>query len=224
MKKYREEIHSMLQQLDKFVNRLKKLEDELTESNERYRLIADFAYDWEYWQDTDSNFVYVSPSCAGITGYKPEEFFADKNILKKIIHPEDWRKWETHAHVKLADGDVEPMEFRIVRKDGELRWVHHVCRTVYSREGEKRGIRGSNRDITEKKTMQEELKVLRGFLSICSSCKRIRDENGQWVRIEKYIKEHSEVDFTHGICTDCAKELYPELYTDLENGKNRTKA
>jgi PAS domain S-box-containing protein len=212
----------MLQQLDKFSRQLKKLEDEITENEERYRLIAEFAYDWEYWQDTGGNFIYVSPSCTSITGYKPEEFFADRNILKKIIHPEDWHQWETHAHVKLADGDVEPLEFRIVRKNGELRWVHHVCRTVYSREGEKRGIRGSNRDITEKKKMQEELKVLRGFLAICSSCKMIRDKNGKWVRIEKYIKDHSEVDFTHGICPDCARKLYPELYTDLETETNDT--
>lgn len=223
MKNYRETIQDMLQQLDEFARQLKKLQKELAGREEHCRLIAEFAYDWEYWQDTEGRFVYVSPSCTNITGYQPEEFFADKDILKKIILPEDWRKWTSHVHTRLADGAVEPLEFRIVRKDGELRWVHHVCRKVYSQEGENRGIRGSNRDITEKKMMQDELKVLRGFLSICASCKMIRDENGKWIRIEKYIRDHSEVDFTHSICPDCARKLYPELYDDLENDKKKTK-
>ena len=210
----------MLLQLNDMALQLKTLGKELAEKEERCRLIAEFAYDWEYWQDDTGNFVYVSPSCSNITGYKPEEFFADKNILKKIIHPEDWRKWENHAHAKLADGEVEPIEFRIVKKNGDLCWIHHVCRTVYNKEGEKRGIRGSNRDITEKKTIQTELKVLRGFLSICASCKMIRDEQGNWIQIEKYIKDHAEVDFSHGICPDCARKLYPELYEDQDVPKD----
>ena len=220
-KRYREKIQNMLLQLNNFALQLKTLENELAEDEEQCRLVAEFAYDWEYWRDIDGKYIYVSPSCTNITGYSPEEFFADKDILKKIIHPEDWQNWKTHTHTKLSEGEVEPMEFRIVRKDGELRWIHHVCRTVYSKDGENRGIRGSNRDITDTKTIQEELKVLRGFLSICASCKMIRDKNGNWTQIEEYIREHSEADFSHGICPDCAKKMYPDIYQRIQDKKQR---
>ena len=59
----------------------------------------------------------------------------------------------------------------------------------------------------------DEVKTLRGLLPICASCKRIRnDDNATWQPIEAYIADHSEADFTHGICPDCARRLYPELY------------
>ena len=57
-----------------------------------------------------------------------------------------------------------------------------------------------------------EIKVLSGLLPICSSCKKIRDDKGYWTWIEKYIQEHSEAQFSHSICPDCAKKIYPKLY------------
>ena len=59
-----------------------------------------------------------------------------------------------------------------------------------------------------------ELKTLRGVIPICANCKKIRDDQGYWQQIEAYIRDHSEADFTHGICPDCSKELYPDLYGD----------
>jgi hypothetical protein len=53
-----------------------------------------------------------------------------------------------------------------------------------------------------------EVKTLRGFLPICSSCKKIRNDQGYWQAVEQYIKEHSEAEFTHGLCPDCFKKLY----------------
>lgn len=54
-------------------------------------------------------------------------------------------------------------------------------------------------------------KALSGFLPICASCKKIRDEQNQWINIEEYFTEHSEAEFTHGLCPECADKLYPEL-------------
>jgi DNA-binding response OmpR family regulator len=56
------------------------------------------------------------------------------------------------------------------------------------------------------------VKTLKGLLPICASCKKIRNDQGYWQRVEVYIEEHSLVEFTHGLCPDCAKELYPEFY------------
>lgn len=66
--------------------------------------------------------------------------------------------------------------------------------------------------LLEREKALQEVRILRGFLPICASCKKIRDDNGYWTQIEGYIKEHSEAEFTHSICPDCVKRLYPDLY------------
>jgi GAF domain-containing protein len=62
------------------------------------------------------------------------------------------------------------------------------------------------------------IKILRGMLPICSSCKKIRDDKGYWNQIESYIRDHTEAEFTHGICPECMKKLYPELYEREKHG------
>ena len=63
----------------------------------------------------------------------------------------------------------------------------------------------------EKEKALLDLKILSGLLPICASCKKIRDDKGYWKQIETYIQDHSEAAFSHGICPDCAKKLYPDL-------------
>ena len=196
---------------------LDKLKTELFESEQKFRLVAEYSYDWEYWEDLDKSLLYVSPSCAAITGYFPEEFYQNKDLLKEIIDPGDLGKLEDYHDAISKGGEIDPVEFRIKTKSGETRWIGHVCRSVYDVNGENRGIRGSNRDITRIKILNKELKVLKGLLPICASCKKIRDDKGYWHQIESYIRNHSEAEFSHGICSNCAKKLYPHL--DLYKGK-----
>ena len=59
-----------------------------------------------------------------------------------------------------------------------------------------------------------EVKTLSGLLPICASCKKIRDDQGYWQQVEVYIRDHSEVEFSHGICPDCAQKLYSQFYGD----------
>jgi hypothetical protein len=63
----------------------------------------------------------------------------------------------------------------------------------------------------EKEKALLEVKKLTGLLPICASCKKIRDDKGYWNQIELYIRDRSEVEFSHGICPECAKKLYPDL-------------
>ncbi len=81
----------------------------------------------------------------------------------------------------------------------------------------------AKRRKAEKKTkkliqqLQEALskvKLLSGIIPICSSCKKIRDDKGYWKQIELYIRDHSEANFTHGVCPDCYKRFYPDIYDD----------
>ena len=59
-----------------------------------------------------------------------------------------------------------------------------------------------------------EVKVLRGLIPICASCKKIRNDGGFWQQLEEYIGEHSEAEFSHGLCQPCLKKLYPSVYQD----------
>ncbi|MDZ4853378.1 MAG: response regulator [Nitrospirota bacterium] len=80
------------------------------------------------------------------------------------------------------------------------------CRKA--REGE---LRRSNDEL--QKALRE-VKVLRGLIPICASCKKIRNDGGFWQQLEEYIGEHSEAEFSHGICQPCVEKLYPGVYPD----------
>ena len=72
--------------------------------------------------------------------------------------------------------------------------------------------------ISELQNALAKVKQLSGLLPMCASCKKIRDDKGYWNQIEAYISEHSQADFTHGICPECVKKLYPE-YADAFGAK-----
>ncbi len=72
-----------------------------------------------------------------------------------------------------------------------------------------------NQLIEDLESAISEVKTLHGLIPICSSCKKIRDDQGYWRQVETYIHEHSNVEFTHGLCPDCIKKIYPEY--DLED-------
>lgn len=67
---------------------------------------------------------------------------------------------------------------------------------------------------------QASIKTLSGLIPICSNCKKIRDDKGYWEQLEQYIHDHSEAEFSHGICPDCAKKLYPEFFSGKEGEEN----
>lgn len=73
--------------------------------------------------------------------------------------------------------------------------------------------------VQELQEAMSNIKVLSGLLPICASCKKIRDDKGYWNDLETYISDHSEADFSHGICQDCARRLYPE-WDDYDKQKN----
>jgi DNA repair exonuclease SbcCD ATPase subunit len=68
--------------------------------------------------------------------------------------------------------------------------------------------------IDELQAALAEIKTLRGLIPICASCKKVRDDKGYWNKIEEYIQNHTGAQFTHGICPDCAKELYAEVFNE----------
>jgi len=136
---------------------LKRAEEALRESEERFRTVADFAYDWEYWIAPDGHHIYVSPSCERITGYSSEEFLNDHELLQKIVHPDDQSTFVRHLRQAKQKEKTSSLDFRIITRRGEERWISHACQPVHGPDGRYLGQRGSNRDISKRKLMQEEL-------------------------------------------------------------------
>ena len=124
---------------------------ELKESELKFRTIADFSYDWEEWISPDGNYIYLSPSCERITGYPLANFIDDPDFLREIVHPDDLEMVDSHRR-KHLDHSFKKAEinFRIITKSGEIRWIWHQCHAVFSEDGDWLGRRTTNRDITEK--------------------------------------------------------------------------
>jgi PAS domain S-box-containing protein len=130
----------------------------LVEAERRYRTVADFTTDWEYWTRPDGSFAYISPSCLAITGYDAAAFTNRPALLTEIIVDEDRARWTAHRHIGDASSVPVRLEFRIRTAAGEVRWIDHVCVQVLGEDGANLGIRGSNRDITAKKRSEDELR------------------------------------------------------------------
>ncbi|EHQ05665.1 ATP-binding protein [Leptonema illini] len=131
-------------------------------SEEKFRTMSNYTGDWEYWIDPDRNIVYMSPSCESLSGYRSEEFMKDPGLIERIVHVEDRPAFIKHLG-EYHGGNLTHLEsfhrseFRIIHKDGELRWMEHVCRPVFAPDGRFLGRRISNRDVTDRHQFQQAL-------------------------------------------------------------------
>jgi PAS domain S-box-containing protein len=167
---------------------------------------------------------------ARLYGYEAAEAMGQPALL--IVPPSLHQEAaELLQKLRRAEG-AEPLETVRVRKDGA---PVHVCMTmsaIRDREGCIIGASCIAYDITERKKIEEErtnlishlnetlskVKTLSGLLPICASCKKIRDDHGYWQKLETFVHEHSEAEFSHSICPDCMRLLYPEFAPPLATG------
>jgi PAS domain S-box-containing protein len=138
---------------------MRTVAERLAESESRYRTVAEFTFDWEYWLAPDGTFVYVSPSCERITGYTAQEFLNDPQLFNAVIHP-DYRE-EVIKRTSALNNLHNPMvfDFKIIDKGGVEHWIAHSSLPVYSDDGVFLGTRASARDIDHRKGLEEELKA-----------------------------------------------------------------
>ena len=136
-----------------FANALvrKQHEESLMQAEAKYRTVADFTYDWEYWANVDDTLEYVSPSCERISGYTTRDFVDNPSLFKEIIAPEDRDIWDKHYRDSRQEPKAHEIQFRIQRRDGQIRWIEHSCQPVTDDQGGLRGFRASNRDVTSRK-------------------------------------------------------------------------
>jgi diguanylate cyclase (GGDEF)-like protein/PAS domain S-box-containing protein len=128
----------------------------LHQSEEKYRILADYSPNWEYWMAPDGSYLYVSPACEPESGYAPQDFFNDASLMDKIIHPDDLAAWRQCGPSGPA-AVSELLIFRIKAKDGSERWIEHVSNTVLDQTGHSLGRRGSHRNISKRHEVEQRL-------------------------------------------------------------------
>ena len=166
----------------------------LKEIEARFRIIADYTYDWESWVGLDGNLVWINPAVEKITGYSCEEYLNMPDRLKKIILDDDRERIVSHFEnglkLRLSDNDVE---FRIRCKDGSLKWVSLSYQPIYSHDGEYYGLRSSIRDINERKAAAAELENHRQHLEDLVAA-RTAELTALNLQLQHEIEEHRKTE------------------------------
>ncbi len=152
-----------------------------------------------------------------------------EEYAKRFIHPEDLQSFFQSIEQNISRKDTEfiiNFEHRIIRPGGDVRHILARTQVIQDNSGQPTRLYGANQDITERKLADQErerlilelreaisqVKTLSGLLPICSSCKKIRNDQGEWEAMESYIQKHSEANFSHGLCHGCGQRLYPDFY------------
>jgi len=135
-------------------------------------------------------------------------------VLKNVLFAPLIVDGRTVGIIGLANkaGDFDDSDAEMAASFGELAAIAlQNSRAVEERD---RSDQARERLIEELKDSLAKVRTLSGLLPICANCKQIRNDQGYWERIETYIQQHSDAEFSHGICPDCARKLYPELGLD----------
>lgn len=159
-------------------------------------------------------------------GYSAHEMIGES--LETLVPPDQQEEISAIRDVIERGRRVERIETVRLRRDGTAIDVSITVSPIKNADGDIQGASIVLRDITERKRQEKErlrlidelkealrrVKTLNGLLPICASCKKIRNDGGYWEQVETYIRSRSNAEFTHGICPDCVRQLYPE-YTSI---------
>ncbi|WP_419787849.1 putative bifunctional diguanylate cyclase/phosphodiesterase [Pseudodesulfovibrio sp.] len=154
--RHKRSLEETTRRLESVIGELESSRLALEKSEQRYRTVADYNYDWESWIVPDGAYAYVSPSCKRISGYPPERFLEDPDFLERIVHHDDLSVWQHFMASTSTEGNG--LTFRIYHSDSHIRWISAVKHSISSDEGEDLGIRMSMRDVTSRKRMEKQLK------------------------------------------------------------------
>ena len=133
---------------------------ETRDREEKFRVIADYSHSWESWFSGDGRLLWVNPGVERLTGYNAEECMNQRSHPMEIVHQEDR---ETVARAMAAAGkapSMKELEFRVVCKDGSVRWCASVTQPAIDTQGRNVGFRASIRDISDRKALQQQLELL----------------------------------------------------------------
>jgi PAS domain S-box-containing protein len=201
----------------------RQMNERLKALSEEQTLLLKHTGDFIYRHDLQGIISYVSPAVEKITGYSPAEWCTHYTTH---YTPNSINRAGIDATDEMVRTGMPGAPYRIEvkhKKRGSV-WLE-INKQPYQQDGKMSGLIGVARDVTGPVALEQErekliadlqaalasIKTLKGLLPICSSCKKVRDDQGYWQQIEFYVSARSEAEFSHGICPDCAKHLYPGL-------------
>ena len=191
-------------------------------AEEQFRMIVEKSQDILCIRSADGLMRYASPSIHPLLGYKQEEVVGTTCL--EVIHPEDRIAVEIARDELLKNpGARDSVQFRALHANGSWVALEVVAYNLLD-DPDIRGLVINGRDISERRQTEAEkeklIKELReaaaransltGLLPICACCKKVKHAAGQWQQIETYIREHSQIEFSHGMCPECSRLWYPE--------------
>jgi PAS domain S-box-containing protein len=212
--------------IGKDITNRKLIEEALHESEERFRIIAEQTGQLVYDYQLDSGVIKYAGAIQEVTGYSSNDI-QDSIISdwREKIHPEDRDSVISFLEEARKTSSHYLIEYRYRRINGEYIYVEDRGVFINNELGAAQRVLGAIENITERKRTALEreslinklqnaladVKTLSGLVPICSNCKKIRDDKGYWNQLEGFIQEHSLARFSHGICPDCMKKLYPDF-------------
>lgn len=209
--------------------RIRKVEREKAKAYRELANIMEAVSDIVFMLDQNGRLIRWNKKAEEVSGFSHIEAFERPAI--EFFIPED-REVVAKAIFQVLDKGEGEVEAHLLSKDGKKFHYHWRAVVFRDEDGKIVGLTGIGRDITERKKAEAEreklikelqetltkVKLLSGLLPICASCKKVRDDKGYWTQIEAYIREHSEAEFSHGLCPECMKKLYPEI--DIDSNDN----
>jgi PAS domain S-box-containing protein len=170
----------------------------------------------------EGRITYVNPSFLRMFEYTEKKEILGSDVADCFASKEVESLADVKSIIDLTKGETG--EFIVVRSDGTRFYVEVSSSTVTNDKGEIVGGMASFEDVTRRKQTEMEredlihqlqaalakIKTLRGLVPICASCKKIRDDKGFWHQVEVYVRDHSAAQFSHSICPDCTRTLYPD--------------
>ncbi len=226
-----EELEQRIEELESSEAEYKQNEKVLRESEKKYRTLVENIDVGVTIIDPDLNIIFANNTVGKWFDKSSEEFIGKK------CYQEFEKKSQPCSNCPglkvLETGQPCEIESEGVREDGSRFTVRDKAFPIYGEHGKIIGFNEIVEDITERKKAEEErenlltklqnaiseIKTLRGILPICSFCKKIRDDKGYWNQVEVYVREHTEVDFTHSLCPECVKVHYSEFVDTEGNNK-----
>jgi PAS domain S-box-containing protein len=198
----------------------KAMEKRLRESEGRYRNLFQNNHAILLVIDPENGrIVDANPAACRYYGYNLDHLrgmsITDINVLtsEQVFEEMARAKAEERKHFyfyhRLANGEVHPVE--VYSGPTMVNGRELLYSIVHDISERKKAEEEKERLILELRDALSKIKTLSGMLPICASCKKIRDDQGYWNQIESYIKEHSQAEFSHSICPECIKKLYPEF-------------
>jgi len=198
----------------------KRAEEDIRKSEKRYRHLFENTHSVMLIIDPENaNIVDANPAAISFYGWSYKELLSKKitdiNALNRdqVFQEMEMAKRENRNSFifthRLSNGEIRDVE--VFSGPIRLKGKKLLFSIVHDTTDRVKAEKERDKLIKELRDASKEINTLRGIIPICSSCKKIRNDEGAWNQLEAYISERSEIKFSHGICPDCAKKLYPDL-------------